>query len=393
MKTFQPKVNPPLTEKHKEIIVGMSGGVDSSMALVLLKAQGWQPIGVSLKYATWKNQNQCLEVEPPNIENACCSAESFKIARNVCKKLNVPYYIVNVSKDFQKKVIDYFVLELKNFKTPNPCIVCNRYLKFQKLFEFAKKHKIKFIATGHYAKIKKNITTESHNCHLNGWSPRPQKILESDLTLGDSKQQTNKYELLTAKDTKKDQTYSLSFLPQKWLKHIIFPLGNYTKTEVYKMAEQNGFKIFLEKKQSQDFCFIANKSMKYFLEQEIGKKYGLIKDTKGNILGEHQGLHFYTIGQRKGIKLPGGPYFVAKIDILNNVLIVTKNEKELYHKEILLSPVHFISENKNYKNKPLTCPKCLVACCKNKLSKKTFQQNLKSYWQTENKIRVKAKIR
>ncbi len=323
----------------KKIVVGMSGGVDSSMALVLLKEQGWQPIGISLKYATWKSQclNQCLKNKSQNIENICCDTESFKIAQDVCKKLNVPYYIVDVSKNFQEKVINYFVSELKNFKTPNPCVICNRYLKFQKLFEFAKKHKIKYVATGHYARLRRKI--------LNSKLQIPNKFKKTK-----NKIQNIKYELLTAKDKKKDQTYSLSFLPQKWLKYIVFPLGDYTKTEVYKMAEQKGFKIFLKKKQSQDFCFVPNKLMKDFLKQEIGEKHGLIKDTEGKILGKHQGLHFYTIGQRKGIKLSGGPYFVMKMDIPNNILIVTKDEKKLYRKEISLSPFHFIS-NQFYESK------------------------------------------
>ena len=305
----------------QKIIVGMSGGVDSSMALVLLKNQGWQPIGVSLKYATWQN---CQNLLP---ENICCDTESFKIARNVCKKLNVPHYIVNFSKNFKEKVIDYFISELQNSKTPNPCVICNRYLKFQKLFEFAKKHKIKYVATGHYARIRE-LKTQNKKC-------KTQKIIN---------QQNKIYQLAIAKDKVKDQTYSLSFLPQKWLKYIIFPLGNYTKTEIYKMAEQEGFKFFLKKKQSQDFCFVANKSMECFLKKEIGEKQGLILDINKNILGQHQGLHFFTIGQRKGIKLPQGPYFVVDKDVLNNLLIVTKDEKKLYRKEILVSPFYFISK-------------------------------------------------
>jgi len=120
--------------KTKKIVVGMSGGVDSSMALVLLKKQGWQPIGISLKYAIWQNKENLLR------ENVCCSTESFEIAKNICQKLNVPYHIFNVSKEFKKEVIDYFVSELKNNRTPNPCIICNRYLKFKKLFEWAEKH-------------------------------------------------------------------------------------------------------------------------------------------------------------------------------------------------------------------------------------------------------------
>lgn len=292
--------------RDKQIIVGMSGGVDSSLALVLLQEQGWQPIGVSLKYAAWKNRKNLLR------ENICCRSESFKIAKDICKKLNVPYYIFDVSKEFKKEVIEYFISELKNNKTPNPCIICNRYLKFKKLFAWAKKHHIKYVATGHYARVRKNPATE-------------------------------KYELLRAKDKEKDQTYSLCFLPQKWLKYIVFPLGDYTKSEIYKMAEQKGFDFFLKQKQSQDFCFVAGKSMPNFITKEIGIRPGLIKDKRGSILGQHPGLHFYTLGQRKGINLAGGPYFVVDRDSQNNVLIVTKNKNKLLAQKVILLPYHFIS--------------------------------------------------
>ncbi|MBU4369408.1 tRNA 2-thiouridine(34) synthase MnmA, partial [Patescibacteria group bacterium] len=297
--------------KQKQIVVGMSGGIDSSMALVLLKKQGWQPIGVSLKYAVWQDKKNLLR------ENVCCSTQSFKIARDVCQKLKVPHYIFDVSAEFKKQVIDYFIKELKNKKTPNPCIVCNRYLKFEKLFKWAKEHNIQYVATGHYARLRREIPN--------------------------SKSQIPKYQLLRAKDKEKDQTYSLSFLPQKWLKNIVFPLGDYTKPEIYKIAKKYKFDVFLKQKESQDFCFVAGKSMKCFLEKEIGTKTGLIKDKKGNILGKHQGLHFYTIGQRKGINLPGGPYFVLKIDKRKNILIVTKDEKKLCQKQVFVSHCHFTS--------------------------------------------------
>lgn len=287
----------------------MSGGVDSSMSLLLLKRQGWQPIGLSLKYAVWRDGQNPLR------ENACCNTESFKIAESICKRLKVPYHVFDVSRDFRQKVIKYFLSELKNSRTPNPCIICNRYLKFKKLFEWAEKHNVKYIATGHYARIKKN--------------PK-----------------TGKYELLKAKDRHKDQTYTLSLLPQKWLGKIIFPLGNYTKDEVFELAKKEGLNFYLKRRQSQDFCFVANGSINRFLEKEIGKKEGTIKDMAGNILGKHNGLHFYTIGQRKGINLPGGPYFVAGFDIKSNTLIVTKREKDLLSKEAILSPYHFISGKK-----------------------------------------------
>lgn len=297
---------------QKRIVVGMSGGVDSSMALVLLKKQGWSPVGVSLKYAVWQNKENLLR------ENVCCSAESFDIAKSICKKLNAPHHIFDVSKEFKKEVIDYFISELKNNRTPNPCIICNRYLKFKKLFEWAEKHNIQHVATGHYARIREN-------------------------------KKTNKCELLKAKDSNKDQTYSLSFLPQKWLENIIFPLGNYTKEEVFKMAKNKGFDFYLKRKQSQDFCFVAGKCLNCFLEKEIGRKEGLIKDTANNILGKHNGLHFYTLGQRKGINLSGGPYFVVDKDIKNNILIVSKKEGDLFSKEAILFPYHFVSGEKTKK--------------------------------------------
>lgn len=294
--------------RNEKIVVGLSGGVDSSMALVLLKKQGWQPIGVSLKYAIWKDPRNLLR------ENVCCSAESFRIAESICQKLKVPYHILDVSEDFKKEVIDYFISELKNNRTPNPCIICNRYLKFKKLFEWAQAHKVKYVATGHYARLRES----------------PDR---------------GKYEFLVAKDRNKDQTYSLCFLPQEWLGNIVFPLGGYTKPEIYQKAKEADFEFFLKRKESQNFCFVAGgKSLRCFLEKEIGKKPGPIKDSQGNILGEHQGLHFYTIGQRRGLGLPGGPYFVKDFEERKNLLIAAKNKKELLKSVAFLSPVHFISE-------------------------------------------------
>ena len=176
-----------MKKSGKKIVVGMSGGVDSSMALILLKKQGWEPVGLSLKYGIWQDKRNLIR------ENVCCSRESFEIARSICKKLGVSHYIFDVSKEFKKEVIDYFVLELKNNCTPNPCVVCNPKLKFKKIFQWARKNGIKYVATGHYAVTKKNS-------------------------------KTGEFELLKSKDKEKDQTYSLSFLPQKWLKYTIFPL-------------------------------------------------------------------------------------------------------------------------------------------------------------------------
>jgi len=297
-----------MRSKNKKVIVGLSGGVDSSVSLLLLKEQGYEPVGVSLKYSSWKDKRNLLK------ENACCSKESFAIAKKVCQELKVPYYIIDEQIDFEKKVMGYFLSVLKNKKTPNPCLVCNRLVKFNKLFEFAKKNNIKYIATGHYARIKKN-------------------------------EKTGLYNLLEAKDKNKDQSYFLCLLKQNQLKNIIFPLGDYTKDQVYQIAKRNKFNFFSKIKQSQDLCFIASKSMKFYLEEEIGIEPGNIVDNKGNTLGKHQGLHFYTIGQRKGINLPNGPWWVSKFDKRKNQLIVVNKENDpaLFSEKIIISNYHFIS--------------------------------------------------
>lgn len=295
--------------RDKKIVVGMSGGIDSSVSLILLKKQGWNPIGVTLKLPIWENKiNACRH-------NICCTPESIKIAKIICKKLQVPYFIADAQKEFKKEVINYFLKELKKYHTPNPCIICNRNLKFQLLIKLANKMKIHYVATGHYAKVKFN-------------------------------KKTDLYELLKGKDKNKDQSYSLSFLTQGQLKHIILPLGNYTKAEVYKIAKKEGFSFFEKIKQSQNFCFVSNKSLPLFIKEEIGENPGPLMDMKGKILGKHQGLYFYTIGQRKGIKLSGGPYFVAGWDKKKNNLLITKNKKTLFKKELSVYPYHLISGKK-----------------------------------------------
>lgn len=291
--------------KPKPIVVGMSGGVDSSMALVLLKEQGWAPVGVSLKYPVWKDEANCLK------ENVCCSEESFAIAADVCRKLGVPYHIFDVSREFKKEVIDYFTGSLRARKTPNPCVMCNRHLKFKKLLKWAAKHGIAHVATGHYARVRKD--PKSRN-----------------------------YQLLKGKDPDKDQTYSLSFLSQAQLRHIALPLGGFKKDEIYKMAEARGFEIFLKRKQSQDFCFVSGNAMGAFLAKEIGRNEGEVRDEQGKSIGKHQGLHFYTIGQRKGLGFSGGPFFVKGSDVPGNVLHVTRHEKDLLSREVILTPCNFI---------------------------------------------------
>jgi len=302
----------------------MSGGVDSSVALILLKKQGFEPIGVTLKLPIWENKN-LPPVGRQNLvsrfarnklnacrDNVCCTPVSIKIAQKICQKLQVPYFVIEAQKEFRKEVIAYFVQELKKYHTPNPCLICNRNLKFQLLIELAEKMKIPYVATGHYAKVEFN-------------------------------KKTGLYEFSKGKDKNKDQSYSLSFLTQKQLKYLIFPLGNYFKAEVYKIAKKEGFPYFEKIKQSQNFCFVSNKALPLFIQKEIGKNPGPIMDLKGNMLGTHQGLYFYTLGQRKGLNLANGPFYVIDFNIKKNTLIVSKNKKDLYKKEAMLSPLNLIS--------------------------------------------------
>jgi len=310
-------------KKMAKVVVGMSGGVDSSVSLLLLKEQGYEPIGVSLKYDIWRDS--CNDCE----ENVCCSKKSFAIAKNVCKQLGVDHYIVDVATQFKKEVIDYFISELKNGRTPSPCVFCNPKVKFKNLLDFADKHGCQYIATGHYARV--NYANKNEGSRIGG-----------------------KAELLKAVDEKKDQTYSLSFLTQKELSRIIFPLGEMTKGQVYEIAnKQKGFEIFEKQKQSQDFCFISGKSLPRFLEKEIGVSEGFVKNTNDKVVGIHKGLHFYTIGQRKGIGIGGvpreargakwGPYYVVEKDINTNDLIVSQNRSNFSKKEIMLKPFNIIS--------------------------------------------------
>lgn len=282
----------------KKIIVGMSGGIDSSMAVYLLQQQGWQPIGVSLNMPVFKGK------------------KDFSGAKKVCKKLKITHHIIDVQELFKHKVLKYFINELGNCRTPNPCIICNRNLKFQSLLAFAQQQGIQYIATGHYAKI---------------------AISKRQKAKGIS------YQLLTPRDNTKDQTYNLCFLKKDWLPYIIFPLADYLKTDIYKLAKKLGYDFLVTQKQSQDFCYVDNKYLPKYLSQKLGNKPGPIKDEQGKILGQHNGLHFYTFGQRKGIKINGGPWFVKSFDIKNDALIVTKNEKSLSQTEAILSPFNFVS--------------------------------------------------
>lgn len=278
---------------NSKIIVGLSGGVDSSMSLVYLKEMGWDPIGVTLRLPVWEKSS----VE----ENMCCTDKSVALAGKVCEKLDIPHYIYDVRDEFKEEVVGYFLSELKAGRTPNPCVVCNRDHKFKYLFQFADEKGVEYVASGHYAR-------------------------------------TEDGKLLRPRDREKDQTYYLSLLEKEDLKRIVFPLGDKLKDEVRERAEKEGFSELVGKKESQNWCFVADKDP--FIKEELGTKKGEII-YNGDVVGHHEGSWFYTIGQRKGLEIPNGPYYVK--DIKNNRLIVTKDKDDLLKKEVTLSPFHIIS--------------------------------------------------
>ncbi|MDP2951605.1 MAG: tRNA 2-thiouridine(34) synthase MnmA [bacterium] len=296
----------------KLVIVAMSGGVDSSVAAALLKRAGFDLVGVFMKL--W------------NEESSCCSLDASKRARATAEKLKIPFYVLNCQKQFKEEVVSYFLKELKLGKTPNPCVFCNKEIKFKLLFKKMEELKADFVATGHYARFQWEIL-----------NPKSEILKET---------QPKARKLLRAKDKKKDQSYFLWKLNQKELAKVIFPLGNLTKVEVRQMAKKMGLPA-AKAIESQEICFIE-KDLNAFLKKELKSKPGKILDLKGNVLGKHQGLWFYTIGQRKGLPLQQGPWFVIKKDFKKNLLIVSKNEKDLLQKEIYFKEANWLQKPEKF---------------------------------------------
>lgn len=289
---------------NNKVLLGMSGGVDSSAAAILLKEKGYDVIGVTMKL--WED-------EFGEQESSCCSLSATADAKRVCDILKIPHYTLNFKKVFKEKVIDNFIYEYSNQRTPNPCIECNKHLKFDCMYQMAKELQINYIATGHYAKIEYS------------------KIY-------------NKYVLKKAKNLSKDQSYVLYNIPQELLEKIIFPLGDFeTKQEIREIAKINGLHVS-KKPDSQEICFIPDGNYKEFLENnsKLKPKLGNIVNAKGEILGQHDGLYRYTIGQRKGLKIPYKVrLFVIGFNKEKNELIVGE-ENELYKQEIIINNINLL---------------------------------------------------
>ena len=287
----------------KKVVVAMSGGVDSSTTAAILKYEGYDVIGISMYLYPF-----CEETHHPSFRrNRCCSLQGINDARSVALKLKIPFYVLNFQKEFQEKVIDHFCQEYRRGRTPNPCILCNREIKFKILLEKTKQLGAQYLATGHYARIEKNY---------------------------------GEYLLKKGVKGNGEQSYFLYTLTQEQMAQILMVLGGYRKQGVRKIAKKFGLPV-AEKEASQEICFI-NGDYRKFLSSHFSSLPGEIVDLKGNVLGKHEGVACYTVGQRRRIGAYGRPFYVVSIDPEHNRLVVGP-EEELFSEELVAEDLHFIS--------------------------------------------------
>lgn len=272
--------------EKKKVVVGMSGGVDSSVAAYLLKRQGYEVIGVTMQI--WQEEEPEFQEE----NGGCCGLSAVDDARRVAAKLEIPYYVMNFRREFKENVIDYFIREYQEGRTPNPCIACNRYVKWEALLKRSLDIGADYIATGHYARVEQ---------------------LEN-----------GRYAIRNSVTARKDQTYALYNLTQDQLAHTLMPVGAYTKEEIRQIAEEAGIPV-AHKKDSQEICFVPDNDYAGFIEKSTGEKIprGNYVKRDGTVIGEHKGIIHYTIGQRKGLNLSmGRPVFVAAIRPETNEVVI-----------------------------------------------------------------------
>lgn len=290
----------------KKVAVGMSGGVDSSVAAYLLKEQGYDVIGVTMQI--WQDEDPLQMAE----NGGCCGLSAVDDARRVADMLEIPYYVLNFKREFKENVIDYFMDEYMHARTPNPCIACNRYVKWEALLNRAMELGCDYIATGHYARV----------CKLDN----------------------GRYALKKSATARKDQTYALYNLTQEQLSKTLMPVGEYEKEEIREIAEKIGL-LVANKPDSQEICFIPDNDYAGYIKRETGKEFlqGNFVDLNGKILGKHKGIIHYTIGQRKGLGLSlGAPAFVVDIRPETNEVVIGTNE-DTFHDCLLANQVNFMS--------------------------------------------------
>ena len=290
----------------KKIIVAMSGGVDSSVAALLLKNEGYDVVGMTLRLWTEDSSNS------HGTNNRCCSVEDVEDARRVCQMIGIPHYFVNFEKEFQEHVVDYFISEYDTGRTPHPCLACNDKIKFDFLLRRALFLDADYIATGHYA-----------------------RLVESD----------NGFHLLKGIDNSKDQSYVLYTLTQQELSRLKFPVGEYNKEDIRKFAEEAGL-LVAGKPDSQEICFIPSGNYRDFVKERVKPKKGNFVDPNGNVLGEHPGIQFFTVGQRRKLGInpnDGEPRYVVKINSNTNEVVLGADE-DLMETEFTANKLSFTSE-------------------------------------------------
>ncbi|MBU2579268.1 tRNA 2-thiouridine(34) synthase MnmA [Patescibacteria group bacterium] len=322
------------TNKQKKVVIAMSGGVDSSVAAALLRKQGFDVIGVFMKF--WREP---LKNKLTGKWNRCCSLEAEKKAREVAAILDIPFYVFDFKKEFKKTVVDYFIKEYKEGKTPNPCVICNKKIKFGLLLEKALSLNADFVATGHYARLHRYACPKLLHCCGRAKHCGQARVSPANT---EKTRKIPSYKLFRGKDKTKDQSYFLWQLNQKQLKRILFPVGNYTKVQVRDLAKKFNLPV-LDIPESQEICFIQT-TLNDFLTRRIKSKPGSITTIEGEKIGQHKGLPFYTIGQRKGIELSGGPFYVTNKNLKQNALIVAPfSNKNLYKKTLIAKNINWTS--------------------------------------------------